>query len=190
MDDPKGPAPHIPRKVPLTKALWLRVPSPCGIKGCTRFDPRRAIAADGTSLHGRALKVTYSTPPGGAATGGTKAAAAPAPAAAAPAPAAAPAVQEPVSVVAAANAGKGKAGKADKPEAAIAAAAAPAAAVVAPAAAGTSAAAAPGGRVPGYNVVYVGNVDFEATAEDLTQLFTKAGARPSQVRMHTDRKGR
>ncbi len=150
--------------------------------------PRRAIAADGTSLHGRALKVTYSAPPGGAAANGTKAAAAPTPAAAAPATAAAPAAPEPVLVVAATKAGKEKAAKADKPAAAVVAA--PAAAVVAPAAAGTAAAAAPGGRVPGYNVVYVGNVDFEATAEDLTQLFTKAGARPSQVRMHTDRKGR
>ncbi len=69
-----------------------------------------------------------------------------------------------------------------KGKARASAAAAPATGSAAPAAAG------PGGRVPGYNVVYVGNVDFEATAEDLTQLFTKAGARPSQVRMHKDKK--
>ncbi|KXZ46117.1 hypothetical protein GPECTOR_47g395 [Gonium pectorale] len=45
----------------------------------------------------------------------------------------------------------------------------------------------PVGRVAGYPVAYVGNVAFEAGADELQQLFAGAGAVPTKVRLHTDK---
>ncbi len=168
---------HGTRRYPFPK---LSLTHPLHLTPCPSLHPPRAIAADGTALRGRSIKVTYATPPGGAAA--APAATAAAPAAAVPAAAAPAAAREPSPTPAAAPA--------PAPTPAARASQAPAAAAATSGKGAAVEAAAPGGRVPGYNVVYVGNVDFEATAEDLTQLFTKAGARPSQVRMHTDRKGR
>eukprot|EP00198_Chlamydomonas_reinhardtii_P009116 XP_001698453.1 predicted protein [Chlamydomonas reinhardtii] len=53
------------------------------------------------------------------------------------------------------------------------------------------AAAAAGGKVAGYPVVYVGNVSFEVGEPELRKLFKeRAGVEPSEVRLHKDKAGR
>ncbi|EFJ49066.1 hypothetical protein VOLCADRAFT_90315 [Volvox carteri f. nagariensis] len=44
-----------------------------------------------------------------------------------------------------------------------------------------------GGRVAGYPVAYCGNISFEAGAEELQQLFSRAGAVPTKIRLHSDK---
>ncbi len=45
--------------------------------------------------------------------------------------------------------------------------------------------------MPGYPVVYVGNVSFEVGEKELRKLFReRAGVEPSDVRLHKDKAGR